>query len=158
MRTSNATLVAMCIAAFAGQGWSGERGTAEAPAAAGARIETWRIADPHGTGKRSTSTMIVVRDEDTVEARVPGRPVRVWRRLDDGVELREIDIARGTMVVHAPGDLRAEQHAPVWSRVLAMPAATDPSAKRISTRTAPAAQAFTDTTALREVDGIDDGD
>ena len=143
----------MCIAAFAGQGWSGERGTAETPTA---RIEAWEIVDPHADGK--TVSMIVIRDDDTVEARVPGRPIRVWRRLDDGVELREIDLAHGTMVVHAPGDLRAEQHEPDWSRVLAMPTATDPSAKRISTTSAPVAQAFTDTTALREVDGIDDGD
>ena len=155
MRIRAFVLFAACTMAFAGQGWSGERGAIETLSA---HVETWRIADPQAGDKTRNIVMTVIRDDDTVEARVPGRPVRMWRKLDDGVELREIDLAHGTMVVHAPGDLRAEQREPDWSRVLEMPASSDASAQRLSTATASAAEAFTDTRALREIDGIDDGD
>ena len=126
---------------------------AAAPAAGQAIVETWRATDASGS-----RTLTVIRDDDTVEVRVPGLPIRVWRRLADGVELRELDPAAGTMVVHAPGDLRAVGREPDWSRLVAPPQAPGATMVRASTTQAPVASAFTDTGALHEVDGADDGD
>ena len=122
-------------------------------AAAQAQVETWRATDARGA-----RTVTVIRDADTVEVRVPGLPIRIWRRLADGIELREVDPAAGTMVVHAPGDLRAAGREPAWAALQAPPASPGATLTRTTTTDVPAATAFTPLDGLRETDGADDGD
>ena len=82
--------------AWAGDAWMGE----------------YRIRDAQGERE-----LILVRDDTRIEYRVPGQPVRVWRRTADGIELRELYVGDKRMVVYEPGDLRALAYAPDWTQL-----------------------------------------
>ena len=75
-------------------------------------IGDYRIRDAHGE-----RLMTVIRDASRVEYRLQGAPIRVWRQVADGVELQELHPDRGEMVTYAPGDLRARDNEPDWSRI-----------------------------------------
>ena len=89
---------------IAGQGWAGD-----------AWVGEYRIRD--ASGERA---LVLIRDDSRIEYRVPGEPVRSWRRTPDGVELRELHPDAQRMIVYAPGDLRAMDRAPDWARLAAL--------------------------------------
>lgn len=75
-------------------------------------IGDYRIRDAQGE-----RLMTIIRDASRVEYRLQGAPIRVWRQVADGVELQELHPDRGEMVTYAPGDLRARDNEPDWSRI-----------------------------------------
>lgn len=89
---------------FAGPGWAGD-----------AWIGEYRIRDAHGE-----RDLTVVRDETRVEYRLSGERIRLWRRIADGIELRELDPDAGRMIVYPPGDLRALDAEPEWDQLSAL--------------------------------------
>lgn len=95
----------LCIAMVAGAVRAG-------PVDDAAWQATYRLHDARGERQ-----LVVVADDDTVELRVAGEPVRVWRRLGDGLEHRAIFAADRRVVVFAPGDLRAVGRMPTWADV-----------------------------------------
>lgn len=83
---------------------------ADAPMDPGsAWIAEYRLDDARGS-----RPVTMVRDAGRVEYRPQGEPVRQWRRLADGLELREVLAPSARVVVFTPGDLRALQHEPDW--------------------------------------------
>jgi hypothetical protein len=90
------------------------------PAMAG---EAWVGTYRHRHGLADCE-LVVVRADRRVEYRGCGLPTRIWRQLDDGVELLELHPDQGYAVRYAPGDLRALDREPDWSHVsgLAPPA------------------------------------
>ncbi len=86
---------------IAGQGWAGD-----------AWVGEYRIRDARGE-----RALVLVRDDTRIEYRVPGEPVRTWRKTPDGIELRELHPDAHRMIVYAPGDLRAMDRAPDWARL-----------------------------------------
>jgi len=86
---------------IAGQGWAGD-----------AWVGDYRIRDAGGE-----RALVLVRDDSRIEYRVPGEPVRTWRRTPDGIELRELHPDAHRMIVYAPGDLRAMGRTPDWARL-----------------------------------------
>lgn len=73
-------------------------------------VAQYRLHDARGS-----RLVTMVRDDTRVEYRPAGEPVRQWRRLDDGLELREVLAPSGRVVVFTPGDLRALQREPDWN-------------------------------------------
>jgi len=86
---------------IAGQGWAGD-----------AWVGEYRIRDARGE-----RTLVLIRDDTRIEYRVPGEPVRTWRKTPNGVELRELHPDAHRMIVYAPGDLRAMDRTPDWARL-----------------------------------------
>ena len=90
-----------------------QAGEGPARAEAGTDAHTWqadyRIADAQGH-----HDLRIVMDDGRIEYRAPGEPVRQWRRVADGVELREIEAGAARVIVHAPGDLRVLDREPDW--------------------------------------------
>lgn len=84
--------VASCLllALLAGPAWAGD-----------AWVADYAIRDDKGE-----RTLVLVRDDDTVEYRISGEAPRIWRRLQDGVEMRELHPAEKRVVTYSPGDLR----------------------------------------------------
>jgi hypothetical protein len=139
-----ALLLGLC-----GPAWSGPAGSGAGPV----WIETYR-----DTVHPDAAEIQVIRDDDRLEERRPGAPVRVWRRLPDGIELRELHPDRGEAVVFAPGDLRALGHVPAWDADGAEPLKVPGLERRSRRPAAPGEATFTPTDALHEIDGIDDAD
>lgn len=115
MMSARRCLAVLSIAVFAGPGWAGER--VDAPVVAGpgqslAWVGDYRITDAHGERR-----MTVVRDTTRIEYRIEHLPIRVWRRVDDGVELLELFPDRGERVTFSPGDLRARDREPQWAQI-----------------------------------------
>ncbi len=148
-------LIVTLWGSFAGAVMSGERQGAavstDAPPLAW--IAEYRVEDARGA-----RAMTLIRTDDVAEVRTEGAPIHIWRRLDDGIELREVDPVAGTMTVYAPGDLRAMQHVPTWSALTAPQPAAGQQLHLCGERQTPAAMAFTDLSTLREIDAIDEGD
>ena len=130
MHRAFAIVIAWGGLALAGQGWAGE-GREAAPsgavsvqhvasdvpvasidASAFAWVATYGLREPGGERQ-----LVVVRTDDRVEYRMQGEPARVWRRLADGLEYRELHPQDGRAVVYAPGDLRALEHSPDWAQL-----------------------------------------
>lgn len=155
MRTTIAILIVSLWVPFAGSVMSGERQGAAVSinAPPPAWIADYRVEDTHGA-----RAMTLIRTDDVVEIRIEGAPIHIWRRLADGIELREVDPVAGTMTVYAPGDLRAMHHVPTWSALTAPQPAAGQQLYLRGQRKALAATAFTDLSMLREIDAIDDGD
>lgn len=86
---------------IAGQGWAGD-----------AWVGEYRVRDAQGE-----RALVLIRDDTRIEYRVPGEPVRSWRKTPDGVELRELHPDARRVIVYAPGDLRAMGRAPDWARL-----------------------------------------
>lgn len=130
-------------------------GTADtaSPPAPQAWIADYRIEDAQGV-----RAMTMIRTDDVVEVRIEGAPIHVWRRLADGVELREVDLVARTLTVYAPGDLRAMRHAPDWSDLVLPRSAPGQRLTLRGERQSVADIAFTDLSNLREIDAIDEGD
>ena len=100
-RTGPAPAIALALLLLAGQGRAGES----------AWVGTYReVRD----GKACEFTL--VRGDRRAETRGCDRPTRIWRRLDDGVELLELHPGRGELVRYSPGDLRAARREPDWSQ------------------------------------------
>jgi hypothetical protein len=105
-------LLALCLA---GPSWAGQAGGSAGVATDGAEqawVAQYRLRDGHGE-----RTLTVVRDANRVEYRMSGEPVRIWRRVGDGVEHRQVFLADHKVVVYTPGDLRALGHAPDWAQL-----------------------------------------
>lgn len=101
---------ALWLMLLAGQGWAGDAGV-DAPSDQ-AWVGVYRLRDHQG--ERS---LVLVRSATQVEYRVPGQPVRLWRRTPDGPELHEIDPASKRDVVYAPGELRTLHAQPAWAQL-----------------------------------------
>jgi len=102
-------LLALCLA---GPLWAGEAGKKVADSAAQAWVAEYQLHDAQGD-----RTLVLVRDENRIEYRIPGEPIRVWQQGSDGLEHREIFPADQKVVVFAPGDLRALGHVPDWAKL-----------------------------------------
>lgn len=87
-------------------------------AAASVWHATYRIVDAQGMRE-----VDMVCDDDTVELRVAGEPVRIWQKRPDGIEHRVVFASDGRAVVFAPGALRAVGREPDWTRVRGLVAA-----------------------------------
>jgi hypothetical protein len=97
-RASCAAL-AVLLGFVAGPAWAGD---------------TWRAEYEVREGE-ARRTLVVVRSDDRVEYRAGvDAPVRIWRRLDDGIERLEVFAGRGAAVLASPGDLRTFEAAPDW--------------------------------------------
>jgi len=118
-----------------------------------ARIDTYRVTDANGS-----RTLVIVRAENRIEVRTSGGPIRVWRRTADGIELRELDLAQGTMVVHAPRNLRAAHQVQNWARLNATPTIPGAQIIRIKTTEAGIRKAFTPTEGLRVLENIENNE
>ena len=75
-------------------------------------VAEYTLRDAHGE-----RPLVLVCDADEVEYRVPGEPIRVWLRGNDGLAHREVFPADARVVEYAPGDLRALGHTPDWARL-----------------------------------------
>lgn len=95
---------------LAGPLWAG--GVSAGVGAPQALIAEYRLHDARGD-----RTLLLVRDENHVEYRIPGEPIRAWQRGGDGLEHQEIFPADKTVVVCAPGDVRALGRLPDWAQV-----------------------------------------
>lgn len=80
----------LVLATVASPAWAGDAWQAK-----------YRVRDAEGE-----RTLVVVRDETQVEYRMSGQAPRVWRKLQDGVEMRELHRREARMVTYTPGDLR----------------------------------------------------
>jgi hypothetical protein len=60
---------------------------------------------------------VLVRDDDRVEYRLAGEPVRVWEKVADGFVHREVFLDAHRVVSYAPGDLRALGRTPGWPQL-----------------------------------------
>ena len=78
------------LALLAGPVWAGD-----------AWVADYAIQDAKGE-----RTLVLVRDENRVEYRISGEAPRIWRRLQDGVEMRELHPQEKRVVTYSPGDLR----------------------------------------------------
>ncbi len=85
---------------LAGHGWAGEA----------AWEGKYRIRD--AAGERE---LVLLRGGDRIEYRIAGEPVRVWRKVADGVELSELYPQQRRKVVFSPGDLRTLDKEPDWA-------------------------------------------
>ena len=85
---------------LAGHGWAGEA----------AWEGRYRIRD--AAGERE---LVLLRGADRIEYRIAGEPVRVWRKVADGVELSELYPQQRRKVVFSPGDLRTLDKEPDWA-------------------------------------------
>lgn len=83
---------------IAGPSWAGDAWIAE-----------YRIADTNGP-----RSLTVIQDDRRIEYRMSDEPVRVWRKLADGMEMRELYLQDRRIIVSAPGDLRAMEYSPDW--------------------------------------------
>lgn len=101
-------LLLLCLCG-AGPAWAGSV-AATAPKEAVAWVAEYRVHD--GQGDR---TLVLVRNEDRVEYRLEGEPVRVWALAADGLSHREVFAADGRIVSYTPGDLRALGRDPDWA-------------------------------------------
>lgn len=102
------TLLALCLA---GPLWAGEAG-GNAVEAGQAWVAEYQLHDAQGD-----RTLVVVRDEQRVEYRETGQPIRVWRQGGDGLEHHQIFPDDRKVVVYTPGDLRALGHTPDWTKL-----------------------------------------
>ena len=91
----------LSLVLVAGQGWAGE-----------AWVGDYRIRDAQGE-----RALVLVRDDNRVEYRVAGEPIRVWRQTSDGLELTELYPAERRRIVYAPGDLRTMELRPDWAQL-----------------------------------------
>lgn len=80
----------LLLALLAGPAWAGD-----------AWVADYAIRDAKGE-----RTLVLVRDDDTVEYRIAGEAPRIWRRLQDGVEMRELHAEEKRVITYSPGDLR----------------------------------------------------
>jgi hypothetical protein len=78
------------LALLAGPAWAGD-----------AWVADYAIRDAKGE-----RTLVLVRDDDRVEYRISGEAPRIWRRLQDGVEMRELHAEEKRVITYSPGDLR----------------------------------------------------
>ena len=85
---------------LAGHGWAGEA----------AWEGRYRIRD--AVGERE---LVLLRGDDRIEYRIAGEPVRVWRKVADGIELSELYPQQRRKVVFSPGDLRTLDKEPDWA-------------------------------------------
>ena len=111
-----AMMMALAGGVHAGEGPG--RTLAETPATGGgdAQAGPWQ-ADYLIDSAQGRHQLRIVMDDERVEYRALGEPVRQWRRVADGVELREINVESGRVIVHAPGDLRLRGREPDWLKL-----------------------------------------
>jgi hypothetical protein len=81
---------AVLLALLAGPAWAGD-----------AWVADYAIQDAKGE-----RTLVLVRDDNRVEYRISGEAPRIWRRLQDGVEMRELHPEEKRVITYSPGDLR----------------------------------------------------
>jgi hypothetical protein len=93
----------------AGPTWAGSA-PATTPPEALAWVAEYRVHD--GQGDRA---LVLVRNQDRVEYRLEGEPVRVWVQDAEGLSHQEVFLADARVVSYAPGDLRALGRHPEWA-------------------------------------------
>ena len=87
-----------------GPAWAGSNA-----AEALAWVAEYRVHDDQGD-----RMLVLVRNDDRVEYRLAGEPVRIWENGADGLVHCEVFIADGRIVSYTPGDLRALGRNPEW--------------------------------------------
>lgn len=71
------------------------------------------------TDQRGTRALSVIRSADRIEYR-EGDTIRVWRKLDDGVEQIEVFPKDQRTVVYSPGDLETVHRTPHWDTLTSL--------------------------------------
>lgn len=91
----------LLLALIAGPAWAGDAWVAE-----------YAVHDHKGE-----RTLVLVRDEERVEYRLSDEAPRLWRRLQDGVEMRELHPDQKRSLVYSPGDLRTLGMDSAWEQL-----------------------------------------
>lgn len=112
MKMENVLLGVAMMVALVGGVHAGE-GPVRTAAVNSTEARTWQ-ADYRIEDAQGQRHLRIVMDADRVEYRAQGEPVRQWRRVADGVELREFDMQARYVIVHSPGDLRMRGREPDW--------------------------------------------
>lgn len=69
--------------------------------------------------QRGARTLLVIRSNDRIEYR-DGSMIRIWRKLDDGIEQIDAFPDRQRSVVYSPGDLESVHRTPQWNTLASL--------------------------------------